>query len=535
MLKRRCRRWTWVAAAAGLLLTAGVLLLVWNAPDASLAGAVDLRIERAGKTLEGRRGTALREGDRLAVGGAGWASIRYADGTTLELGPGAAAELGSTSAGKRLRLTAGRLSAEVTTQKLPMKLDAPHATAEVRGTGLGLAVTAAGSELWVRSGSVAFGGVEVAAGRRARAAEGRAVDVEPAGREALRRLGREHLMLGIMSVLGETWVDEVRAQGARFDLRYQHLSWNWTSWNKDGGFVPLYLKECEKLGVIPVFSYYVLSRPPTSLAAAAADEALMGRYFRDLLLFLRRAGENGKPLVLHVEPGLWEDPAPARVAVAATGLPELAGLDDTLSGFGRAFGILRDRHAPNVLLAWHASRREGKSARSTADELRRSGAWDLLFTDVGDRDAGYRESKGEAGAWWSEGDFEAFRRWASELHGETGLPLFVWRIPLGNRVMAACDNTPWHYMDNKAEYWLEGYPVNRRLAEWAAAGVAGFLFGGGTYDCKVHRDNAKDGATNPAPAPGNRGERSAFPDDDGGYLRLRAGAYYKAGPVPLPR
>ena len=37
--------------------------------------------------------------------------------------------------------------------------------------------------------------------------------------------------------------------------------------------------------------------------------------------------------------------------------------------------------------------------------------------------------------------------------------------------------------------------------------------------------------SNPAPVPGNAGERSEFPDDDGGYLRLRGGRYYQSGPL----
>jgi hypothetical protein len=89
-------------------------------------------------------------------------------------------------------------------------------------------------------------------------------------------------------------------------------------------------------------------------------------------------------------------------------------------------------------------------------------------------------------------------------------------------------------MDNRAEYWLENYPENRHIAEWAAAGFVGLLFGGGTVECTVHKDSAKDGVTNPTPVKGNRGETSTYADDDGGYLRLRAGNYYKKGPLPLP-
>jgi hypothetical protein len=45
-------------------------------------------------------------------------------------------------------------------------------------------------------------------------------------------------------------------------------------------------------------------------------------------------------------------------------------------------------------------------------------------------------------------------------------------------------------------------------------------------DARVY-DYKKDGITNPAPIAGNLGHKSEYPDDDGGYMRLRAGAYYK--------
>ena len=41
--------------------------------------------------------------------------------------------------------------------------------------------------------------------------------------------------------------------------------------------------------------------------------------------------------------------------MAATSLPELAGLPDDLTGFARAVVRLRDANAPNVQLAYHIS------------------------------------------------------------------------------------------------------------------------------------------------------------------------------------
>jgi hypothetical protein len=510
-LRARSRR-RGVGLAAAAVLAAGLAWLLWPGPELRLVAGQGAVVLRGASRLEGP--TALRAFDRVQA--SGWASLRWTNGTVVELGPGASVEVVDA---RRLRLRLGRLSAEVAR---PMTIEAPHATAEIKGTSLVLTATPDATELRVRSGMVAFGGTEVGAGRRARAANGR-VDVEPAGREALRRLGASTFQLGVMSGLGEKWIEEVREQGARFDLRYQHLAWNWTSWNAGRGFAALYLEESKRLGVVPVFSYYALARAAAPISATAGDAAAMGRYWADLKRFLAAAAAHGGPVVLHVEPGLWESPLVPRIAVGASGVD---GLPDTLAGFARAVGLLRDRLAPNVLLAGHATRQ---------GEAWRGGPWDLLFTDLGDRDAGWRESKGEKGAWWSDADFEALRAWGASVHAETGLSLFAWRLPLGNRVMAACNDTPWHYMDNKVEHFLEGYPANRRIAEWAQAGFAGLLFGGGTVECTVHLDNAKDGVTNPPPAPGNRGERAPYPDDDGGYLRLRAGAYYASGPYPLPR
>jgi len=278
---------------------------------------------------------------------------------------------------------------------------------------------------------------------------------------------------------------------------------------------------------------------------SCSSTATMRKYLMDLKLFMVKAGETRKPIILHAEPGVWNRflTAPEfrpnalegiHVGVRASGLPELEGLDDSAVSFGKAFGILRDRYAPNVLLAWHLTNAGGVTPTRAAEALRASGAWDLLFTDVGDRDAGFMEAHGTANAWWKEKEFTELREWGREVYARSSLPIMVWRIPLGNTHMAACNNTPWHYMDNRVEYWLEDYPSNAHLAEWAEAGFVGLLFGGGTVECTVHRDSAKDGVSNPPPAPGNQGERSEFPDDDGGYLRLRAGNYYRKGPLRIP-
>jgi hypothetical protein len=514
---KRAHRWARlaVAMAAAWAFAIGLWIILHQPPAVRLAAAeAQARIERKGASFPATPGLALHEGDVVL----GWAIIRYEDGTTLDLGAGSRLLLESKEIdAKRVRLQKGRLLANVAPQPpgRAMIVASPQVETQVLGTVFRLSVDQE-TRIVVHHGAVAFGSTPVSTGQAATARPGKAPVVESAARDLLRRLGREHFQLGIMSGLGETYIKDTQAQGCRWDFRYQHLTPEWPRWNKDAGFPSLYLEECRRLGTTAVFTYYALmkKREPEN-----AD--VMKRYFADLKTFMQKAGEREEPCILHVEPGVWASIEHVKVAVRSSGLPELEGLDDSAASFGKAFGLLRDRYAPNVLLAWHASSGERPEA------IFLSGSWDLLFTDVADRDAGFNDANGKPGTWWKDKDFEDFRAWCGELHRQTGLPILIWRIPLGNTLMAACNNTPWHYEDNRAEYWLENYPSNRRIAEWSQAGVVGLLFGGGAVGCTVHRDNARDGVTNPAPVPGNKGETSTFPDDDGGYLRLRAGKYYQ--------
>lgn len=372
---------------------------------------------------------------------------------------------------------------------------------------------------------------------------------------------RPHFMLGVTAAPGDKWVEDVRSQGARFDIRYQYLAGgvntpnNWKNWNRPAGaFVTNYLNECARMGVMPCLTWYQMFQSLPCGAKEAEDAGnkhncesadTMKAYFEDVTLLLKKCGEFGKPVIVHVEPDLWgymrlsrpfspNDPEKIRVIVKSTGLPELAGLDDTAASFGKAFCLLRDKYASSLLLAWHASKWGNPDPKAMANFCLKSGDWDLLFTDPSDRDSGWKVARNNApGAWWSEEDFASFRDWSGELFKLTGLPLMAWQIPMGNTYMASCNNTEGHFMDSRAEYFLENYPDNRHIAEWKGRGYIGLLFGGGAGGCTSVADAMKDGVTNPEPAKNNKGEKAAFPDDDGGYLRLRGGNYYAKGPVPL--
>src|SRR5262249_27794590 len=144
----------------------------------------------------------------------------------------------------------------------------------------------------------------------------------------------------------------------------------------------------------------------------------------------RRAGEfPDRLVVVHIEPDLWgyvqqrygDDPTTVGVAVAFTGLAELAGLSDTVAGFAQAIARLRDIYAPNVVLAYHLSAwGPNQDFRSAPDDVTIDGLanraasffralhgrFDLVFGEFSDRDAGYAQYiNGDGDAWWTADDF----------------------------------------------------------------------------------------------------------------------------------
>lgn len=372
---------------------------------------------------------------------------------------------------------------------------------------------------------------------------------------------RPHFMLGITCGPGDKWVEETNKQGCKWDMRYQYICGgvntgsNWKTWNQPAGaFALWYMEGSEKLGCIPVFDYYQMlqSNPgagkgePMGNKVNCDNAGTMKSYFEDFKVLLEQCAKFKKPVIIHVEPDLWgyflmakefapNDPDKTAVQVKSSGFDEVKDFDDTVAGFGKALVSMRDKHAPNALLAWHASMWGRPDPKFFADAIKKCGNWDLIFTDPSDRDSAWRVAKGYhvGGAWWTDKDFASFRDWSRDLHKLTGLPLMAWQIPMGNTIMATCNNTEGHYMDNRPEYFLENYPDNKHIAEWAEAGYIGLLFGGGAGGCTDCRDGRKDGVTNPDPIPNNKGEKAEWPDDDGGFMRTRGIKYYTKGPYPL--
>jgi hypothetical protein len=262
----------------------------------------------------------------------------------------------------------------------------------------------------------------------------------------------------------------------------------------------------------------------------------MSAYWADVrLLFTRVKGT--RPVVVHVEPDLW-------------GYLEQTGETALASAFARQWVKLRNELAPNVILAYHMSGWGTKhdivyedppdatvrsyAAQSAAFYRSLRAKFDIAFEDFSDRDAGfYVKINSNPNTWMKPADFRRHLVYAQTFVRLAGVRMVAWQIPLGNTVMRAMNNTWDHFQDNRVQ-WLLGAGSRAHLRAYAADGFAGFLFGRGADGATCACDAAKDGVTNPAPVSGNT-RPSLSADDDGGYFKAQARAYYKAGALALPK
>jgi hypothetical protein len=360
-------------------------------------------------------------------------------------------------------------------------------------------------------------------------------------------------------------------RSAPFTFRYQYLAGGvntgdgWPTWNPDGTFASMYLRESMAARVIPVFTLYTIrqSLPGRDVGdelkadlGNLSDRSTMRDWYAGARLLFQRIGKARA--VVHVEPDLWgygeqaahgDDASTVPAVVASSGDSDLAGLPDTMAGFAQAVVRLRDRYAPNVILGYHLSvwgtnvdialqdppnAQVDRLARRAAHFYRSLGArFDVTFAEFSDRDSAFKQIVyGDGGAsWWNAADFARDIRFDRGFSSAAGQRIVKWQIPLGNTLMRAMDDTWGHFRDNRVQ-WLLGPNGRTHLRRYAAAGVIALLFGGGADGTTCACDAQHDGVTNPPPKHGNT-RPSLSADDDGGYFRAQVRAYYRRGALPL--
>jgi hypothetical protein len=330
--------------------------------------------------------------------------------------------------------------------------------------------------------------------------------------------------VGLFEDHGGTWM---RNSGVRWDARYRYFTqgwvnnWGWSAY--DGSWGLSYFRESDAQGLTPVVQYYVMNGVAgyneNAFLATMQNPSKMADYFGQWKILMERVRDFGKPAVILVEAdgfGFLEQQSAgnpnAYAAVAASGIPELAALPNTVAGWGLAFLQLRKSvGATNAILAMDISGwATGKDLFyfSVTDPLgpevdkaytflaplglaanQTSQTWDLLANNPLDRDSDYYTTLGQ-NRWWDASDtasissrsFTRYAEWLRLWNLKAQKRWVLWQIPLGNsnHLNVYNNGQPRQgYKDNRPEYFF-GVNGDAHRQAFAKVGVIGVYFGAGT-------------------------------------------------------
>lgn len=367
------------------------------------------------------------------------------------------------------------------------------------------------------------------------------------------------MLVGLFEQWGGTWL---RDSGVPWDVRYAYFVKGWSNnwgWGAhDASMATSFFNECAAGGFIPAVQFYQMNGETGGgegqFLQKAQSASTMATYFGDFKLLMQRAREFNRPVIVMLEADGFaflqqqsnQNPN-AYAAVAASGLPELAGLPNTVAGWGLAFLQLRKAvGANNVVLGVHISGwASGKDIAhySVTDPLQpevdkvynflaplglaanQTGAtFDFLVGDPLDRDADFYRLNQGADRWWDASDsasinsksFNRYAEWLRLWNVKSSKRWLLWQIPLGNSNHLNVYNNGGPregYKDNRPEYFF-GTNHTAHLEKFASSGVFGLLFGAGT------------------------GGQSSYGNDvytDGQlFMKSRAGAFLRAGGLAIP-
>lgn len=366
------------------------------------------------------------------------------------------------------------------------------------------------------------------------------------------------LLVGLFEGPGETWM---RNSGVKWDARYQYFTkgwvnnWGWSGY--DGSWGLNYMRESDSLSFIPAVEYYQLVGEPGGgedrALAKLQNAGTMASYFGDFKILMQRAKDFGKPVFVLIEAdatGFLQTQSNsnpnAYAAIKDTGMPELAGLPNTVAGFGLAFLQLRKSvGADKVILGMHVSGwASGKDfayfnvtdplqpevdkvynflAPSGLTQNVTGATYDVLVADPLDRDADYYRVVQGQDRWWDASDsapissksFNRYAEWLRLWNVKTNKRWVLWQIPLGNSNSKNVFNNGGAgegYKDNRTEYFF-GSGSTQHLQKFADAGVIALLFGAGASGQSSYgNDTYSDGQL---------------------FMKSRAGAFLNAGGLPI--
>ena len=331
----------------------------------------------------------------------------------------------------------------------------------------------------------------------------------------------------------DTWAQK---SGTKYDVQWTYLSGqagnNWYNdfgyGAADGSMLDDILSTIDSYGFIPGIHLYNMGyghdQGDAGLLTEIQDSSWTKEYFTEFKVMMQKIKNFGKPVIIVLEGDsfgmvemLTNNTPTTTAAVASTGLPELAGLPNTVAGFGMAFLAMRKSvGVPNVAMGpdtpyyaangdimnfaptdtqalaahvtyqWPFFSALGVGPNQTGDHFDFSAS----CPRASDQDA-YSDGRDN----WSNSDtasvntpsINRYIEWLSLYNQASGVPWVLHQVPIGNSQHL---DTAWSantarsgYKDILVEYLFQyESPSSTTLrtthvGNFANAGVAAFLFG----------------------------------------------------------
>jgi len=325
----------------------------------------------------------------------------------------------------------------------------------------------------------------------------------------------------------------MQSSGVKWDSRYRYFTKGWPVWTGDAD-VTTFMNSARSSGQIPALAYYQLvsenpSGDESKDLSKIQNPGTMSGYFNDFKTMMQRVKAFGGPVLVMLEADGYAfieqqcmDNPTLYAAVKDSGVPELAGLPNTVAGWGLAFlAIKKAVGANNALLGLHLSAwstgpdiGNGDPSVPLQEEVD-AGYWflsklglganstgltyDFLVADPSDRDADfYKLTKANPDHWWDVSDtaalntasFNHYAEWLRLWNVKSGKRFVLWQIPEGNSNHLNVNNSGGSrqgYKDNRAEYFLGNGTAH--IAKFADAGVIAYLFGAGAGGQSSHQND----------------------------------------------
>jgi hypothetical protein len=338
------------------------------------------------------------------------------------------------------------------------------------------------------------------------------------------------LLLGWGANFDDTWAQK---SGTKWDVQWFYLTgqtgnnWynDWGYGTADGSSLDGILKTVDGYGFIPGIHLYNMGYGhdggDAGLVTEIQNPQWTKSYFAEFKVMMQKMKNFGKPVIIVLEGdsfGMVEmlvknDPTTA-AAVASSGLAELAGLPNTVAGFGQAYlAIRKSVGATNVMMGpdtpYYAANGDIMNWPDTASlQSHVDYQWKFFGPlGVGDNATGARFDFSASCpmaadcAYYTDGrpcwdpsdaasiskpSINRYVEWLRLYNQTSGARWVLHQVPIGN---SQHRNVPYDgsarsgYKDNKVEYLLQSEspasPAIRtqHLTNFANAGVVGILFG----------------------------------------------------------